>query len=305
MLARLLRRLLLGQLLVGALLGWLIAKLTGVSFWLVAATALLLPLATTLLVVIASGIKSRAPGANALWWRSLLSEYRASVRVFLWQQPRAKHFGVQLAPAGLPPSSSSTVKSRIPVLLVHGYLCNQRVWDVMTRSLRRAGHPVMALNLEPLFASIDSYAPRIEQAVMELCRQTGAEKVALIGHSMGGLAIRAWMRAYGSNHVARVITLGTPHVGTQIARHTRTTNGKQMAWQSAWLQALAASETAATRSLMRIGLTPQDNIVYPQREQALEGVPITVFEGLGHLELCLSSAVIVWVLQQLDAVSPR
>lgn len=305
MLARLLRRLLLGQLLVGALLGWLIAKLTGVSFWLVAATALLLPLATTLLVVIASAIKSRAPGANALWWRSLLSEYRASVRVFLWQQPRAKHFGVQLAPAGLPPSSSSTVKSRIPVLLVHGYLCNQRVWDVMTRSLRRAGHPVMALNLEPLFASIDSYAPHVEQAVMELCRQTGAEKVALIGHSMGGLAIRAWMRAYGSNHVARVITLGTPHVGTQIARHTRTTNGKQMAWQSAWLQALAASETAATRSLMRIGLTPQDNIVYPQREQALEGVPITVFEGLGHLELCLSSAVIVWVLQQLDAVSPR
>jgi hypothetical protein len=50
---------------------------------------------------------------------------------------------------------------------------------------------------------------------------------------------------------------------------------------------------------MRIALTPQDNIVYPQREQVLEGVPVTVFDGLGHLELCLHSTVIAWVLRQL------
>lgn len=170
----------------------------------------------------------------------------------------------------------------------------------MAHRLHSAGHPVMRLDLKPVFAPIDSYAPQIEQAVTQLCRRTGAAKVALIGHSMGGLAIRAWMRASGSARAGRIITLGTPHAGTQIAHLSRTPNGQQMRWRSAWLQELEKSETAATRSLMRIALTPQDHIVYPQREQVLPGVPVTVFDGLGHLELCRSRAVIDWVLQQLD-----
>jgi len=116
---------------------------------------------------------------------------------------------------------------------------------------------------------------------------------------MGGLAIRAWMRACGTGRVAQVITLGTPHAGTRIDRRPQTENGKQMLWHSDWLQKLAANESTATRSLMKTALTPQDNIVFPQREQVLEGAPVTVFDGLGHLELILNPPVITWVLQQL------
>lgn len=292
MLSRLMRGLLLGQVLIGALLGWLLARQTGAPLWLVAVMALALPLVTVLLALITIAIKSRAPGANGRWLRSLLFEYAAMLRAFLLQLPWAS------TPPMLMPSPGAAL--RTPVLLVHGYLCNHRVWDAMAQRLHRGGHPVMRLNLEPVFAPIDSYAPQIEQAVTQLCHQTGATKVALIGHSMGGVAIRAWMRAYGSARVARVITLGTPHTGTQIARRTRTPNGQQMVWGSAWLQELARSEKAATRGLMRIALTPQDHIVYPQREQVLPGVPVTVFDGLGHLELCRNRAVIAWVLQQLD-----
>jgi triacylglycerol lipase len=292
MLSRLVRGLLLGQILVGALLGWLLARQTGATVWLVGIMALALPLVMMLAVVIMIGIKSRAPGANRHWLRSLFFEYGAIVRAFLLQLPWTG------TPPVLMPATAGSL--RTPVLLVHGYLCNHRVWDAMAHRLHSAGHPVMRLDLEPVFAPIDSYAPQIEQAVTRLCRRTGAAKVALIGHSMGGLAIRAWMRASGSARVGRIITLGTPHAGTQIAHFTRTPNGQQMRWRSAWLQELEKGETAATRSLMRIALTPQDHIVYPQREQVLPGVPVTVFDGLGHLELCRSRAVIDWVLQQLD-----
>lgn len=292
MLSRLMRRLLLGQILIGAVLGWLMAWQTCATLWLVAVMALVLPLLGVLLVVITIAVKSRAPGANRRWLRSLLFEYAAMVRASLWQLPWASAAQVAMPAAG--------AALRTPVLLVHGYLCNHRVWDAMARQLHSAGHPIMQIDLEPVFAPIDSYAPQVEHAVSELCHQTGAAKVALIGHSMGGLAIRAWMRAYGSARVARVITLGTPHAGTQIARRTRTPNGQQMVWGSAWLQELANGETAATRSLMRIALTPQDHIVFPQREQVLPGVAVTVFDGLGHLELCRNRAVIAWVLQQLD-----
>lgn len=295
MLSRLLRRALLGLLLTGALLGWLIARQTGNSEWLAALGALALPLLIVLLVVVASGIRSRTPGDNARWSRSLLGEYAAMLRVFLLQQPWA---------VGTPVVQPATAApTRIPVLLVHGYLCNHRVWDAMATQLRRAGHPVLSVDLEPLFASIEQYVPIVEQAVVELCRQTGSQKVALIGHSMGGLVIRAWMRVHGSDRVTRVITLGTPHAGTRIAPRTRSANGIEMVWRNSWLQQLAVGENAATRSLMRIGLTPQDHIVYPQREQVIEGVPVTLFDGLGHLELCLNAAVIAWVLQQLDELT--
>ena len=291
MLSRLLRRLLLGQILTGALLGWWVAREAGVTLWLAALTALLLPLATLKLSIFTTALKSHAPGANALWWRSLVGEIVSAIRVYFFQLPWA------IAAPAFQPATGAPV--RVPVLLVHGYLCNYRIWDAVATRLRQAGHPVLALNLEPLFTSIDRYAPLVDAALEELRRQTGAPKVALVGHSMGGLVIRAWMRAQGSDRVARVITLGTPHAGTQIAHAISTENGDQMRWHSAWLQDLAASESAATRSLMRIAITPQDNIVYPQREQVLADVPVAVFDGLGHLELCLDKSVLNWIVQQL------
>jgi triacylglycerol lipase len=296
LLARLLRRLLWGQILVGTLFGWLLARQTGTSSWLIVVTALLLPLLTPTLLSLTSSIKSRPPGANALWWRSLFGECGAWLRIGLLQLPWAR-----AAPAAKPATADALLPaSRLPVVLVHGYLCNHRVWDAMAHQLRTAGHPVLALDLEPLFTSIDHYAPLVEQAVAELCRQTGAPQVALVGHSMGGLVIRAWMRRYGTQRVARIITLGTPHAGTKIDPQPKTTNGQQMLWRSDWLQELAASESASNRRLMRLALTPQDNLVYPQREQVLDGAQVTLFAGLGHLQLALDSRVIAWVLQQLE-----
>ena len=297
MLSKLLRRLILTQALSGALLGWFISRAWTETPWQIAVSALGLGLAMPfLLMLLLTGVavlRSRPPGGHARPWRLLAGEYAANCQVFIGRQPWARGAPVfSPAAAGVPPG--------VPVLLVHGYLCNHRVWDDITRRLLAAGHPVLAVNLEPLFTSIDRYAPLIEQAVETLRRHTGASQVALLGHSMGGLVIRAWMRAHGHARVARVLTLGTPHAGTQVAPSGRTPNGAQMEWQSQWLQTLARSETPHARSLMRIALTPQDNIVFPQMAQVLDGVPVTVFEGRGHLELCLDDAVINWVLQELN-----
>ncbi len=291
MLSRMLRAVLLSQGLIGALLGWLIARSVGWSNWLALASAVLLPLATMKLSILATALMSRSPGAPALWWRSLVGENLATARVLFLQLAWSWSAPVFKPAIGAP--------SRVPVVLVHGYLCNHRIWDALTERLRRAGHPVQEVDLEPIFTSIENYVPLVNQAVESLRRQTSAAQVALVGHSMGGLAIRAWMRAHGTAHVARVLTLGTPHQGTQIVHPYSTPNGRQMVWQSDWLRELAASEPASTRQLMRIALTPQDNIVFPQREQGLQGVPVSEFEGLGHVELCTDGAVATWVLEQL------
>lgn len=293
MLARMLRYLLLGQVLAGGLLGWWLSGLTGFSAaWVVPVIALLLPIVTMRLGVFTTAVLSRSPGHPALWWRSVVGETWVTAKVMFFKMPWTKRAPVVQAPLARP--------ERVPVLLVHGFVCNYRIWDAVANQLRHAGHPVLGLDLEPVFGSIDGYVPMIEKSAESLLHQTGAQQIAVVAHSMGGLATRAWMREHGTARVARVLTLGTPHVGTRLASWSHTTNGRQMRLHSPWIKKLANGEPAANLQLIRIALTPQDNIVYPQQEQVLTGVPVTVFEGRGHIQLCFDKAVISWVLQQLE-----
>ncbi len=294
MLAQLLRRAILAQLVLGgALAYWLHARGT---FSTLEAWALVcaVPFGVMALVNIYTAAVSRGPEPWGAWIQSLFGEFRAGVIIFLFRQPWTRK-----APRVLP---STGTHKRIPVVLVHGYLCNHRVWDDVAPRLRAQGHDVLAVNLEPLFCSIDRYAEVVESAVQTLLTHSGQQQVALVGHSMGGLAIRAWLRTHGSARAARVLTLGTPHVGTQVPQHLKTQNGIQMTWKSEWLHTLTGSETAAIHQLFHIGLTPQDNIVYPQRAQVLPNVTATVFEGIGHLQMCLDPRAIEWLKEQLAEV---
>jgi triacylglycerol lipase len=297
MLATLLRWILLVQMCTGALLANMLlgAKLGAQlgAFWASALGAFLGPVGWVAVGTLVSCAVSRARNEPAALWRqSVWGEFKAGLRAFVLRQPWTLH-----PPALLAATAPGVC---IPVVLVHGYLCNHRIWDDVAATLRAQGHSVQAVNLEPLFGSIDDYAPTIEAAVQALVQHTGHQQVALVGHSMGGLAIRAWMRSHGTQRVARVMTLGTPHAGTRLAKGSTTVNGKQMLWRSAWLAALAAHETQATRDLMHIAITPQDNIVCPQRAQTLAGIQPTVFEGIGHLQMCTHPPVLQWLVQQLN-----
>lgn len=48
---------------------------------------------------------------------------------------------------------------------------------------------------------------------------TGASKVILVGHSMGGLAVREYIRSYYNSRldIAKIVTIGTPHGGSNLA----------------------------------------------------------------------------------------
>ena len=292
MLASLLRRIIVIELFLGGVLGWWVTRHFGLSAGWAVVLALLFPVGLIVLIGFIAAVRSHVPGSNRLWWRALAGETQAMLRLTLLEMPWTYR-----SPAVLPALGA---KPLIPVVLVHGYVCNHRIFDRMTRDLRLAGHPVLAVDLEPVFASIDDYAPLVEQAVARLCRETGASQVALVGHSMGGLVIRVWMRQHGSQRAARIITLGTPHGGTRADLYPFSPNSLQMVWESAWLKALSTSDTPDGRALMQIALSPQDAIVFPQREQILPGVPVTVFEGLGHIELCFDQKVRDWVVAQLE-----
>lgn len=294
MLAQILRRTLYAQIFLGVALAYGLHAMGALSPLGGLVLIGLLPFAVMAVVDLFTATVSRGPEPWGAWLKALVGEYRAGVVIFILRQPWVG------TPTGVLPATGAG--ARIPVVLVHGYLCNQRIWDDVTPQLRAQGHDVFAVNLEPVFCSIDQYAEIVEAAVQALLMHSGQRQVALVGHSMGGLAIRAWLRAHGASRAARVVTLGTPHAGTQVPNPLLSPNGVQMQWGSPWLSELASAETAGTRSLFDIALTPQDNIVYPQRAQVLPSVTPTVFEGIGHLQMCLDADVIAWLKTRLADV---
>ena len=165
------------------------------------------------------------------------------------------------------------------------------------RTRERISHA--SIDLEPVAGSIDDYAPLIEARVRELCAATGAGRIAIVAHSMGGLAARAWMRAYGNARVARLVTLGTPHHGTALARFGPGANAVQMRRGSAWLRALAAAEPPEVRARIVSIYTHHDNIVAPQDSSVLPGACNIAFGGVGHVALGSNPRVLAEVLRAL------
>lgn len=231
-----------------------------------------------------------APSAASVlraWW----AETQWAGRVFGWWQP-FRHAAV---PDWLPPAPA---KGAAPgprgVVLVHGFLCNRGFWMPWFALLRRRGHAFAAVTLEPPFGAIDGYAGTIDAAVRRVAEATGRPPV-VVGHSMGGLAVRAWLRHCGEagiGRVHRVVTLGTPHAGTEAARFSRSDNGRQMVPGHPWLDALAASETPATRARFTCFYSDCDNVVYPALTATLAGADNRFVTGAAHVHMAFHPDVV-------------
>jgi pimeloyl-ACP methyl ester carboxylesterase len=306
MIARLQRWLLAGQVLLGVVLaGWL-AGSGRMSIPAAAAIGIVAPLSLHAAILTADfaiawsargdrpadGPREGFGRALRAWLAAYVREIVDSMRTFSVAQPLL---------ANRPYAAGEASPERLPVLLIHGYFCNSALWRPMAARLAAAGHVVDAVDLEPPFASIDDYAPRIAAAVDALRTRTGAKRVALVGHSMGGLAARAYLRACGDTAVACVITLGTPHRGTVHANLGRGRNVRQMRRDSPWLRQLAADEPRARLETFTVVLSWQDNIVAPQAIQTLPGARTVVLHGLGHITLAYDRRVAGIVLESLAA----
>jgi triacylglycerol esterase/lipase EstA (alpha/beta hydrolase family) len=229
-------------------------------------------------------------------WRAWWAETLNAPRVFCWRQPFRSHAQPDLLPAD--------AGGRRGVLLVHGFVCNRGFWNPWLARLRAAGVPVVAVSLEPVFGSIDAYPSIIEQAVRRLEAATGAPPL-VVAHSMGGLAVRAWLAAQpdaraADVRVAHVITIGTPHRGTWLGRFGRSANTRQMRAGSPWLSALAEREPASRAPRFTCFYSNCDNIVFPPANATLRGADNRHLPGWSHVHLAAHPAVFAEALRRLQ-----
>ncbi len=197
-----------------------------------------------------------------------------------------------------------------PVLLLHGVLCNQAVWSYIRRQLLAAGFaPVVAINLEPTLGSIDLQAVSALRALEALQKTCNARPVIVITHSMGGLVARAAMRTLTPAQIratfAALITLATPHHGSELARLLPGTAPKQMVPGSSWLVALNQAQQGAMPVPVISIYSHDDNLVAPRATARLPGASTLGLPGLGHFAMLMSAPVWRELRQALQPFVPR
>lgn len=237
----------------------------------------------------------RSPSASLGWWRAMrmmIAEYMAFLINFVLISPFERWW--------MGADRLRTSHERSVLLLINGYGCSRAAWWWLRRRLEGAGWVVATISLEPVYTSIENYVEPVSRRIDEVLAATGAKQVILIGHSMGGLVARACLRRYGTARVKQLLTLGTPHAGSELARIGIGENARQMTPGNAWLKALASEAPAADTVIV---YSPHDNFVLPQSNLQWPGAQCRTIDGLGHLTMLYSPRVAAAVLDGLRPVT--
>lgn len=228
------------------------------------------------------------------WWGEVCS----APRIFCWQQPfRSRRW----------PDRSTGRPGERGIVLVHGFVCNRGLWNRWMPRLEALGIPVVAVDLEPVFGDIDDYGAPIGEAIDRLRASTGLAPL-VVAHSMGGLAVRAWLRRHGGpdglHRVHHVVTLGTPHGGTALACIALSPNTRQMARLGDWLNGLAAQESPALQARFTCVYSNCDNIVFPTSTATLPLARNVAIDACAHVHMVDHPRAFELALEHLRTPSP-
>ena len=106
-----------------------------------------------------------------------------------------------------------------PVLVVPGYGGSTDSVQGLAAALRADGREVAVVELAgDGKGDLHEQAEVLDAAVDAALASTGEPSVDVVGYSAGGVIARLWVRDLGGDALARrVVTLGSPHHGTELA----------------------------------------------------------------------------------------
>ncbi len=285
--------------LIAAAVGWLI-YFSGHAPWVAAGGFLVIALGYTGFLavefIMLRFVNKSDPAPQPTWTELLqawIGESKTAPLVFCWRQPfRSQAVPDQLVAPGM-------VKGKRGVVFVHGFFCNRAVWTPWLKRLQGSGHAFVAVSMEPVFGSIDDYAPQIDAAVQQVTEATGLSPL-VVCHSMGGLAARAWLKIMrAESRVHHVVTIGTPHRGTWLARFGYGPNNLQMRLLSEWNAQLDHDMPEGRHALFTCWYSNCDNIVFPTSTATLTGADNRLVRGAAHVQLAFLPEVVEGTLAML------
>lgn len=200
----------------------------------------------------------------------------------------------------LPKITNAPLPERPPVLFIHGVFHNQATFAWLKQRLAWAGwRNFRELNLFSSLRSIPSNAQRIKETVQSLKKSLGVNQVDIVAHSMGGILARYYVQCLGGDgNVRQLITLATPHQGTQWSRYSLLPHLRELSPESQLLKKL--NNIAPPTQTQGVCISGDlDFLLWPRGSEEWPGVRNIRLKGVGHAGLLFSRRVSQILLSHL------
>ncbi|HEV7888117.1 MAG TPA: triacylglycerol lipase [Acidimicrobiales bacterium] len=195
-----------------------------------------------------------------------------------------------LAPAAPP----ARALAHDPILFVHGWNSNSSTWTTMINRFTADGWTAAELNnwSYDYSQSNATTAQQLSDKVNAILAATGAAKVDIISHSMGGLSSRYYTKNLGGGaKVDDWVSLGGPNHGTDTANFCFSTACTEMRINSAFLNALNTGDETPGAPHYGTYWSACDSVINPDSSVSLVGATNTNTACISHSALHEDAAV--------------
>lgn len=202
-------------------------------------------------------------------------------------------------------------KASRPVLLIHGFAMPRHCMAILENRLTADGFDVFAFRLGPAnFLGVEKAARIIGMKLRHLQRRQGMGKIAIVGHSLGGVIGRAFVSLrMGDQLCHTLVTLGSPHRGHPAGKLSK---------YFSWLTSAPRDLTPGSEVLKRLDENPIPTQVYcasiysegdhicpaplctldiPQGTHHLINIPV---ENINHLDFMVDAKVYEIIRKHLE-----
>ncbi|MDA1001548.1 MAG: hypothetical protein O2807_13660 [bacterium] len=174
-----------------------------------------------------------------------------------------------------------------PIICIHGLGMRGLSMYPLARKLKKAGYRPHYFTYTPPGLALEAYARQLRDFIEKLCLEKGYTDFDTVCHSAGGLICRKYLALWGAEkRIRRLITIGTPHGGSELWRFAPLPAGLQIKPGGAFLQGLDAAPLPAGVAATAIS-GDFDQLVIPNANARWEapGVKNHTISGSGHTRL--------------------
>ncbi|MCK8602306.1 esterase/lipase family protein [Desulfoferrobacter suflitae] len=151
-----------------------------------------------------------------------------------------------------------------PIILIHGLFHNVSAWILYRYVLRRNGfRNIYAFGYGSLNTSFQEILNKLDRKVQAVGRVFPGQRLVLIGHSLGGLLVRAYAEdPHNTHRIAAAVTLGAPHQGSKLAALGSLKLARSLCYRGKLLAALEPEDEPPDIPRLAV-YSPIDNMVLP------------------------------------------